>query len=64
MFPFFHMSGKIYFFSDSSKMIFRGIVTDSLQIFIILIDILSHPRALLESNEFIIDNIFLFITQK
>ena len=40
------------------------IVTNSLQIFIILIDILSYPCDLLESNDFIIDNISLFVTRK
>ena len=59
----FHMSGKIAFFNDSSKMIFRDIVTHSLQIFIILIDIMSYPWALLEFNEFIIQNIFIWDTK-
>ena len=58
------MSGKIPLFKDSTKIIFREIVTDSLQVFIVLTDILSYPLALLEFNEFIIDNISLFVTQK
>ena len=43
---------------------FKGIVTDSLQIFIILIEILSNPYDLLKSNDFIIDKISLFVTRK
>ena len=39
------------FFNDSSNMIFKGIVTDSLQVFVILIEILLHPCDLLESND-------------
>ena len=53
-----------FFFNDFSNIIFKGIVIDSLQIFIILIDILLYPCDLLESNDFIIDNISLFVTQK
>ena len=64
IFLFFHMSGKIPFFNDFSKMIFRGIVTGSLQIFIILIDLLSYPWDLPKFNEFIIYNISLFVTKK
>ena len=45
-------------------MIFKGIVTDSLQIFIILIEILSHPCDFLESSDFIIDSISLFVKRK
>ena len=60
-FPYFW---KQCFFNDSSNIIFKVIVTDSLQIFIILIDILSHPCDLLESKDFIIDNISLFVRQK
>ena len=58
-FPYFW---KYYFFNDFSNIIFKGIVTESLQIFII--DTLSYPCNLLESNDFIIDNISLFETQK
>ena len=50
------------FFSDSRKIIFNGKVIDSLHIFIILIDKLSHPCALVESNDFIIDNISFSVT--
>ena len=54
---FFHNSGNIPFFNDSSNMVFKGIVTDSLQIFTI-------PCDLLESNEFSTDNIRSFETGK
>ena len=60
-FPYFW---KYSFFNDSSNIIFKDIATDSLQIFIILIDILSHPCDLVESNGFIIDSISLFVTRK
>ena len=63
-FPYFW---NILFFNDSSNIIVKGIVTDSLQFFIILIEILSHPRDLLESSDFIIDSIdsiLLFVTRK
>ena len=60
---FFHISGNIIF-NDFSNIIFKNIVTDSLQIFMILIDILSYPHDLFESNDFFIDNISFFITQK
>ena len=60
-FPYFW---KYSFFNDSSNIIFKGIVTDSLQIFIILIEILSNPCDLLESSDFIIDSISLFVTRK
>ena len=39
-------------------------VTDSQQVFIILTDMLSYPCDLLESNDFNIDNIPLFVTRK
>ena len=45
-------------------MIFKGVVTDSLQMFVILIGTLSYPCDLLESNCFIIDNRSLFVTRK
>ena len=61
---FFQYFWKYPFLNDSSNKIFKGIVTDSLQMFIILIDILLYPCDLLESNDFIIDNISLFVTQK
>ena len=61
---FFQISRNIPFFNDSSNIIFKAIVASSLQIFIILVDILSYPCDLLESNDFIIDNISLFVTQK
>ena len=60
---FFHISRNIPFFNDSSNIIFKAIVANSLQIFII-VDILSYPCDLLESNDFIIDNISLFVTRK
>ena len=60
-FPYFW---NIPFFNDSSNIIVKGIVTDSLQFFIILIEILSHPCDLLESSDFIIDSISLFVTRK
>ena len=59
-----YISGNIPFFNDSSNIIFKGIVTDSLQIFIILINTLPYPCDLHESNDFIIDNISLFVTRK
>ena len=43
---------------------FKGIVTDSLQILIILIDALSYQCDFLESKDFIIGNISLFATRK
>ena len=43
---------------------FKGRVTDSLQIFTILTDTLSYPCDLLESNEYIIDSISLFETRR
>ena len=52
------------FLSDSWKIIFNGKVINSLHIFIILIDKLSHPCALVESNDFIIDNMPLSVTLK
>ena len=62
---FFHISGNIPFSNDSSNQIFKGMVPDSLQIFIILIDTLSCPCHLLEFNYIIIiDNISLFVTRK
>ena len=64
---FFHISGNIPFFIDSSHIIFTGILTASLQIFIILIDRLSYPRDLLASKDFPvdnIDNISFFASQK
>ena len=61
---FFHISGNIHFFNDPLKITFKGVVTNSLQFFIILIDILSYPYDLLEFNDFIIDNISLFVTRK
>ena len=45
-------------------MISQLIVTDSLQIFTILFDILSYPYDLFESNDLIIDSISLFVTRK
>ena len=45
-------------------MIFNGKISDWLQIFIILIDILSQPWALLGSNDFIIANISFSVTWK
>ena len=61
---FFQISGNIPFFNDSSNTVFESIVTSSLQIFIILIKILSHPCDLLETSDFIIDSISLFVTRK
>ena len=54
------------YINDSSNIIFKGIVTDSQRIFTILIDTLSYPCYLLESNDliFIIDYISLFVTRK
>ena len=43
---FFHIPGNIPFLNDSSNILFRGIVTDSL-----LIEISSHPCDLLESSD-------------
>ena len=50
------------FFNDSSNIIFTGIVTDPLQTFIVLIEILLHSCGLLESSDFSIDSIALFVT--
>ena len=60
----FHISGNISFFNDSLNIIFKGIVTHSLKVFIIIIDILSYKCDLLESDESIIGCAFLFVTQK
>ena len=57
---FFH----IPFFNTSSNIMFKGIVTDSLQILIILINNLSCQCDFLESKDFIIGNISLFATRK
>ena len=57
---FFH----IPFFNTSSNIMFKGIVTDSLQILIILINTLSCQCDFLESKDFIIGNISLFATRK
>ena len=54
----FHISGNVSFFNDSSNIIFKGIVTHSLQFFIIIIDILSYKCDLLESDESIIGSEF------
>ena len=43
---------------------FNGKISDWLQIFIILIDILSQPWALLGSNIFIITNILILVLWK
>ena len=61
---FFSYFWKYSFFNDSSNIIFKGIATDSLQIFIILIEISSNPCDLLESSDLIIDSISLFVTRK
>ena len=63
-FAFFHISGNLPFLRECSKIIFNGKISDWLQIFIILIDILSQPWALLESNVFIIANISFSVTWK
>ena len=42
----------------------ESIVTDSLQIFTILVNTLSYSRDLLKYNDFIIDNMSLFETRK
>ena len=61
---FSQISGNFSLFSDSWKIIFNDKVIDSLHIFIILIDKLSYPCALVESNDFIIDNMSLSVTLK
>ena len=52
----FHISGNIIFI-DSSNIIFKDIVTGSAQVE-------TCPCDLLESNDFIIDNISLFVTKR
>ena len=59
-----YISGNLPFLRECSKMIFNGKISDWLQIFIILIDILSQPWALLGSNVFIIANISFSVTWK
>ena len=59
----FHISGKT-FFNDSLKIIFRGIVIDSLQILMILTDKLPHPCALVGSRDFIISNMSFSVAWK
>ena len=54
---FFHISGNIISFIDSSNVIFKDIVTGSVQVE-------TCPCDLLESNDFIIDNISLFVTKR
>ena len=61
---FLHVSGNIPLNNYSSNIIFKGIVSDSLQIFIILINILSYQCDLLESNDFIVDNISFIFNKK
>ena len=56
---FFHISGNSPFFNDSSIIVFKAILTESLQFLIILIATLSYPCDLTEANDFIIDNISL-----
>ena len=61
LFPY---SGNLPFLSEWSKIIFNGKISDWQQIFIILIDILSQPWALLGSNVFIIANISFSVRWK
>ena len=63
-FAFFYIFGNLPFLRECSKIIFNGKISDWLQIFIILIDILSQPWALLGSNVFIIANISFSVTWK
>ena len=60
----FHISGKTSFFNDSLKIIFRGIVIDSLQILMILTDKLPHPCASVGSRDFIISNMSFSVAWK
>ena len=60
--PFFHISGNLPFLRDCLKISFNGKINDWLQIFIIFIDILSQPWALLGSNVFIVANIPFSVT--
>ena len=61
LFPYFW---KFTFFKRMFENNFNGKISDWLQIFIILIDILSQPWALLGSNIFIIANISFSVTWK
>ena len=63
-FTFFHVSGNLPFLRDCLKIIFKGKISDWLQIFIILIDILSQPWALLGYYVSIISGISFSITWK
>ena len=57
----FHISGNLPL-KECLKITFNGKTNDWLQIFIILIDILSQPWALLGSNDFIVANISFSVT--
>ena len=59
----FHISGNLPL-KECLKITFNGKTNDWLQIFIILIDILSQPWALLGSNVFTIANISFSVTWK
>ena len=54
--PSFSNFWKYTIFNDFSKIIFRGIVIDSLQILIIVTDKILHLCALSGSSYFIISN--------
>ena len=63
-FALFHISGNTPFFNDTIKIIFRGMVIGSLQIFIILTDKLSYPCALGGSNDFSLGNMSFSVAWK
>ena len=60
----FQISGNFPSFNNCSNFIFKGTVIDILQILTFLIDKLSHPCALVGSNDFFIGNISFSVTQK
>ena len=63
-FAFFHIFRNLPFLRECLKITFYCKISDWLQIFIILINILSQPWALLGSNVFIIANISFSVTWK
>ena len=63
-FSFFHISGTLPFLREYSKITFNSKISDWIPIFIILIDILLQPWALLGSNVFVIASISFSVTWK
>ena len=66
--PFFHISGNLLFLREYLEIrifgVFKGQISDWLQIFIILIDILLQPWALLGFSVFITANMTFSVVWK